>query len=151
MKEKNQKSKNSAAEIVRKVNVIWSFCILGIILIILLAFIISKRIIEADKLIVFVSNASLLLSIVLSIVAIFVSINSSHQTNHYFEKINDATQQLHGISSKMIYESKRQTDTVHNLESSILNLVNGPNKTKQNSFPLVTNNKSAVAPSKKNP
>jgi predicted PurR-regulated permease PerM len=79
----------------------WIICTLGIIIIALIAFILSNRVICADKIMEYISYASVILSITLSIFAILYTYTSNVQIQQQFEKINTAANTITSTSSNL--------------------------------------------------
>ncbi len=79
----------------------WIVCTLGIIIIALISFILSDRILCADKIMEFISYASVILSITLSVFAILYTYTSNVQIQQQFEKINSAANTITSTSNNL--------------------------------------------------
>lgn len=79
----------------------WLICLLGLTIIILIAFIITKRIIDSEKLLDYIAVCSTLLSITLSIFAIQYTYNSNNEIHQQFEKINSAAEIIKATSKSL--------------------------------------------------
>lgn len=79
----------------------WLICLLGLTIIILIAFIITKRIIDSEKLLDYIAVCSTLLSITLSIFAIQYTYNSNNEIHQQFEKINTAAEIIKETSKSL--------------------------------------------------
>lgn len=79
----------------------WIICTLAIIIIALIAFILSNRVICADKIMEYISYASVILSITLSIFAILYTYTSNVQIQQQFEKINSAANTITTTSNNL--------------------------------------------------
>ena len=66
----------------------WIICLMGLAIIALVAFILSERICEANKIMEFISYSTAIVSITLSIFAIQYTYTSNVQIQQQFEKIN---------------------------------------------------------------
>ena len=79
----------------------WLITLLGLTIIILIAFIITKRIIDNEKLLDYIAVCSTLLSITLSIFAIQYTYNSNNEIHQQFEKINTAAEIIKETSKSL--------------------------------------------------
>lgn len=79
----------------------WLITLLGLTIIILIAFIITKRIIDSEKLLDYIAVCSTLLSITLSIFAIQYTYNSNNEIHQQFEKINTAAEIIKETSKSL--------------------------------------------------
>ena len=85
----------------------WIICTLGFIIIALVAFILSKRVISANKIMEYISYASVILSITLSIFAILYTYTSNVQIQQQFEKINTAANTITTTSENLTITGDR--------------------------------------------
>lgn len=92
----------------------WLIGILIVIIIILLAIIITCKVLEPDKIMKGVSNASVLLSITLSIFAILYTYTSNQEIRQQFGKINTVADNITSVSEKL---AKTNDDLNKNLET----------------------------------
>lgn len=92
----------------------WLIGILIVIIIILLAIIITCKVLEPDKIMKGVSNASVLLSITLSIFAILYTYTSNQEIRQQFGKINIVADNITSVSEKL---AKTNDDLNKNLET----------------------------------
>lgn len=79
----------------------WLISLLGLTIIALTAFIITKRVIESEKLLDYIAVCSTLLSITLSIFAIQYTYNSNNEIHQQFEKINSAAEIIKETSKSL--------------------------------------------------
>lgn len=79
----------------------WLISLLGLTIIILITFIITKRIIDNEKLLDYIAVCSTLLSITLSIFAIQYTYNSNNEIHQQFEKINSAAEIIKATSKSL--------------------------------------------------
>lgn len=79
----------------------WLIGVLTIIIIILLTIIITCKVLEPDKIMKGVSNASVLLSITLSIFAILYTYTSNQEIRQQFGKINTVADNITSVSEKL--------------------------------------------------
>lgn len=85
----------------------WVISILALIIILLVSFILTQRVIEASTIMEYISYASVILSITLSIFAILYTYTSNVQIQQQFEKINSAAENIHKTSDNLnITENK---------------------------------------------
>ena len=97
----------------------WIVGTMGVIIIALTAFILTKRIIGVKVIVDYISFASLLLSIILSIFAILFTHSSNIQTQNQFDKINSAADSTIRASEKIGDASKEIQESMANLVSDI--------------------------------
>ena len=91
----------------------WIVSVLVVILIILSVIILTNRVIDGEGVIVFISNFALLLSIILSILAIGFTYTSNIQIQGQFDKINNAATNVNDSAHKM---EKTANDIVNRIE-----------------------------------
>ena len=97
----------------------WLISILGVAIIALLAYALTNKISCAEKIMEYISYASILLSITLSIFAILYTYTSNVQIQQQFEKINSAASNIISASDKLSTTSSKLDG---NLDSLLLNL-----------------------------
>lgn len=85
----------------------WLFSVFGIAVIVLIAYILTSRVICADKIMEYISYASVILSITLSIFAILYTYTSNTQIQQQFEKINSAANNITSTSEKLAVTSNK--------------------------------------------
>ena len=91
----------------------WIVSVLVVILIILSVIILTNRVIDGEGVIVFISNFALLLSIILSILAIGFTYTSNIQIQGQFDKINNAATNVNDSAHQM---EKTANDIVNRIE-----------------------------------
>lgn len=96
----------------------WLISVLGLTIILLVAFIMSDRICCANKIMEYVSYASVILSITLSVFAIMYTYSSNQQISRQFEKINSAAEIIMRTSDKL-------SATGNKLEENLDNILEG--------------------------
>ena len=79
----------------------WSIILMALTIIALISFILSERIVEAEKVMEYISYASVILSITLSVFAIMYTYTSNNQIQEQFEKINNAANNITATSEKL--------------------------------------------------
>jgi len=103
----------------------WIICTLGIIIVALVAFVLSNRVICADKIMEYISYASVILSITLSIFAILYTYTSNVQIQQQFEKINVAANTITSTSNSLTITGEKLNENLdmilQHLESIDLN------------------------------
>ncbi len=116
----------------------WLISVLGLTIIALIAFIITKRIIESEKLLDYIAVCSTLLSITLSIFAIQYTYTSNNEIHQQFEKINSVADNIKGTSENLAKTNALLNDNLgqiletlenvgqsqQNIEKQIKNLTN---------------------------
>ncbi len=85
----------------------WLFSLLGIAVIILVAYILTCKVVGADMIMEYISYASVILSITLSIFAILYTYTSNTQIQQQFEKINSAANSITSTSSALTATSEQ--------------------------------------------
>lgn len=99
----------------------WIICILSIIIIGLVAFILTNQVLCADTIMQYISYASVILSITLSIFAILYTYTSNVQIQQQFEKINTAANNIVSTSDNLSITNNKLND---NLDVIIKHLEN---------------------------
>lgn len=79
----------------------WLICLLSVIIIALVSYILSDRVLCADNIMEYISYASVILSITLSIFAILYTYTSNVQIQQQFEKINTAANNITSTSESL--------------------------------------------------
>lgn len=79
----------------------WLFSVLSLAIIALVSFILSDRIASADKIMEYISYASVILSVTLSVFAILYTYTSNVQIQQQFEKINIAADNITSASNHL--------------------------------------------------
>jgi glucan phosphoethanolaminetransferase (alkaline phosphatase superfamily) len=79
----------------------WTFSVLGILVIGLVAYILTYRVMCADILMEYISFASVILSITLSIFAILYTYTSNIEIQRQFDKINSASDRITSTSKEL--------------------------------------------------
>ena len=79
----------------------WLISILGVTIIALVSFILTCRMLDAVKIMEYISYASVILSITLSIFAILYTYTSNVQIQQQFEKINSAANNIASVSDNL--------------------------------------------------
>ena len=79
----------------------WIISILGLAIITLVAFILTNRIMCAYKIMDYISYASVILSITLSVFALLYTYTSNVQIQQQFEKINSAADNITSASDRL--------------------------------------------------
>ncbi len=93
----------------------WSIILMALTIIALISFILSERIVEAEKVMEYISYASVILSITLSVFAIMYTYTSNNQIQEQFEKINNAANNITATSEKLTQTGnalKQNLDTI---------------------------------------
>lgn len=93
----------------------WLMSILGMTIIVLIAFIMTDRILGAYKIMEYVSYASVILSITLSVFAILYTYTSNVQIQQQFEKINSAAAGITSTSDKLSETGKKLADNLDDI------------------------------------
>ncbi|MBR5853745.1 MAG: hypothetical protein IKY74_06035 [Alistipes sp.] len=103
----------------------WSITILSLLLIASISFIFSERVVNADNLAEYISFASVLLSITLSIFAILYTYTSNVQIQEQFNKIDCAASNINDVSYKLHDVSSRLNDSLTDITTTLANLDKG--------------------------
>lgn len=114
----------------------WSITLMALFIIVLISFILSERIVEAEKVMEYVSYASVILSITLSIFAIMYTYTSNVQIQGQFEKINNAANNITATSEKLTQTG----DTLNNNLSTILDSLENLRTDMNVQFKSINNN-----------
>ena len=97
----------------------WIICTLSSIIIGLLSFVLTERIACANDIMEYISYASVILSITLSVFAILYTYTSNVQIQQQFEKINTAANNMTATSEKLTTTGNKLND---NLDSILQHL-----------------------------
>lgn len=100
----------------------WIISILIITIIALLSFILTGRITEADVIVDYISFASVILSITLSVFAILYTYTSNVQIQQQFEKINSAATSIHETSQKLISTESKLNELLDTISTRLENI-----------------------------
>ena len=93
----------------------WSIILMALTIIALISFILSERIVQAEKVMEYISYASVILSTTLSVFAIMYTYTSNNQIQEQFEKINNAANNITATSEKLTQTGnalKQNLDTI---------------------------------------
>jgi len=93
----------------------WLFSILGIIIIVLIAYILTYRVLSADEIMEYISYASVILSITLSIFAILYTYTSNVQIQQQFEKINTAANNITSTSDNLTMTGNKLNENLETI------------------------------------
>ena len=91
----------------------WIISVLVVIIIILSVVILTNRVLDGEGVVVFISNFALLLSIILSILAIGFTYTSNVHIQGQFDKINNAATNVNDSAHQM---EKTANDIVNRIE-----------------------------------
>jgi len=94
----------------------WLIIILGVIILALLTFVVSKRVIDSKDIMDYVSSFALLLSIVLSIFAILYTYTSNAQIQRQFDRINAAANNINEVSTKWVETASQISERLDRVE-----------------------------------
>jgi len=100
----------------------WLISLLGLTIIVLIAFIITQRIIDNEKLLDYITVCSTLLSITLSIFAIQYTYNSNNEIHQQFEKINSAAEIIKDTSKSLSDTNTLLNDNLGQILESLENV-----------------------------
>lgn len=95
-----------------KINCIWIICILAILLVFSIAFISSSRIIDGSCLCKYLSFASVLLSVVLSVFAIMFTYTSNASIEQRFNRIDEISKDLEKATKLMANTSEKLNNNI---------------------------------------
>lgn len=97
----------------------WLISVLGVIIIALVAYIMTEKICCADKIMEYISYASVILSITLSVFAILYTYTSNVQIQQQFEKINSAATSIISTSDKLSTTGSKLNDNLETILSRL--------------------------------
>ena len=100
----------------------WIVGLLSTIIILLISYIIWGKISDAQFIINYVSCASIILSITLSVFAILYTYVSNVQIQQQFEKINSAAISISDTSNKLIQTEGKLNDFLETIEERLSNI-----------------------------
>lgn len=100
----------------------WLISLLGLTIIILVAFIITKRILDSEKLLDYIAVCSTLLSMTLSIFAIQYTYNSNNEIHQQFEKINSAAEIIKDTSKSLSETNALLNNNLNQILESLVNV-----------------------------
>jgi len=113
---------NKSNQECRYTNTIWTISILGVLIIGLLAFIFSQRVLNANDIKIFIEYATTLLSITLSIFAIAFTYTSNNSVQRQFDKIDYAARKI-VESADSLYKSEEEiTNKIRSLQEHIADI-----------------------------
>lgn len=90
----------------------WLISILGVTIIALVSFILTCKMLDAVKIMEYISYASVILSITLSIFAILYTYTSNVQIQQQFEKINSAANNIASVSDNLTITSNKLNENL---------------------------------------
>lgn len=93
----------------------WLFSVLGAAIIALISYILTYRMLCADKIMEYISYASVILSITLSIFAILYTYTSNVQIQQQFEKINSAANNITSTSDNLTTTGKKLNENLETI------------------------------------
>lgn len=97
----------------------WLICLLSVVIIALVSYILSERVLYAYDIMEYISYASVILSITLSIFAILYTYTSNVQIQQQFEKINTAANNITSTSESLTSTGNKLNE---NLETILTRL-----------------------------
>lgn len=100
----------------------WIISILTVIIIALVSFILTNRIANASIIVDYISFASVILSITLSVFAILYTYTSNVQIQQQFEKINSAATSIHETSNKLISTESKLNELLDTISTRLENI-----------------------------
>ena len=100
----------------------WIISILTAIIIALVSFILTNRIANASIIVDYISFASVILSITLSVFAILYTYTSNVQIQQQFEKINSAATSIHETSNKLISTESKLNELLDTISTRLENI-----------------------------
>lgn len=100
----------------------WSIILMALTIIALISFILSERIVEAEKVMEYISYASVILSITLSVFAIMYTYTSNNQIQEQFEKINNAANNITATSEKLTQTGNALKQNLETIMDGIENI-----------------------------
>ena len=100
----------------------WIISIMALTIIALISFIISRRICCSDELMKYMSVASVILSITLSIFAIQYTYTSNNEIHQQFEKINSVADNIKETSEKLAKTNMLLNDNLNQILQRLENI-----------------------------
>lgn len=100
----------------------WVISVLTTTIIALVSFILSERMAETYKIMEYISFASVLLSITLSIFAILYTYTSNVQIQRQFEKINSAAASITSTSNDLIVTERKLNELLDTISKRLENI-----------------------------
>ncbi len=113
----------------------WIVSVLSVAILGLIAFILTDRIACAETIMVYISYASVILSITLSVFAILYTYTSNVQIQQQFEKINAAATTIQSGSDKLIATESKLNDNLQTILDKLENI----DQSQQKIYTQVTN------------
>lgn len=106
----------------------WIISLLSVIIIALIAFILTERTACAEIISEYISYASVILSITLSVFAILYTYTSNVQIQQQFEKINSAANNIREASTSLITTNNRLNDSLNTIMDRLGNIDESQNE-----------------------
>lgn len=100
----------------------WIISILTVTIIALVSFILTERIADSSVITNYISSASIILSITLSVFAILYTYTSNVQIQQQFEKINSAATSIHETSNKLISTELKLNELLDTISTRLENI-----------------------------
>lgn len=100
----------------------WIISIFSITILGLIAFILTERIVCAEKIMIYISYASVILSITLSVFAILYTYTSNVQIQQQFNKINAAAENIQSVSNELTATEKKLNDSLEIILEKLENI-----------------------------
>jgi predicted PurR-regulated permease PerM len=100
----------------------WIISILTTTIIALVSFILTKQTANASIIVDYISFASVILSITLSVFAILYTYTSNVQIQQQFEKINSAATSIHETSNKLISTEAKLNELLDTISTRLENI-----------------------------
>lgn len=107
------------------VNFWWTISLLSVVIIGCIAFFLTDRIIDAHVILEYISYASVILSITLSVFAILYTYTSNVQIQQQFEKINSAANRIRDTSDNLIATNVKLNDSLNIITERLGNIDRG--------------------------
>jgi len=100
----------------------WIISILSVTILGLVAFVLTDRIACADRIMIYISYASVILSITLSVFAILYTYTSNVQIQQQFEKINAAATTIQTASNNLITTESKLNENLKTILEKLENI-----------------------------
>lgn len=131
-------------------HVVWTIVILSTIIIMLLGFIMTKRMTNANTIKVFIDYAATLLSITLSIFAIAFTYTSNNSTQRQFDKIDYASMKIVDSATNLNKSEQEISSSIKIIHERILSIENDMGFIKNNIPNVIIESKPTLAPNVSN-
>ena len=128
-----------------KVNCIWTICVLSLFLIVAVTIILLSKI-QISNLEDFLSSASLVLSLVLSIFAIMYTYTSNAKVENKFEKIDSAATKIENVSSTISSTADKLNQNIEAILSKLSKVDIALGQLTQNTVPGQDDGDNVVPP-----